>query len=134
GNTPIRLHLRRRGQRSGGNTYAIQLAQARRLFLDYVRDINRLVEHPEFYNTLTTNCTTTILFHARASGSIARYNWKVLLSGYAPPSAYEIGRLDNPPALCGAQAAEPYQRPGASGGRRAGFLPAHPRWPAHVTT
>jgi hypothetical protein len=69
-------------------------AQARRLFLDYVRDINRLAEQPAFYNTLTTNCTTAILFHARASGGIARYNWKVLLSGYAPAYAYEIGRLD----------------------------------------
>src|SRR5215468_12399266 len=52
-------------------------AQVRRLFLDYVQDINRCVEQPEFYNTLTTNCTTTILFHARASGGIARYNWKI---------------------------------------------------------
>jgi hypothetical protein len=69
-------------------------AQARRLFLDYVRDINRLVEQPAFYNTLTTNCTTAILFHARASGGMARYNWKVLFSGYAPAYAYEIGRLD----------------------------------------
>jgi hypothetical protein len=69
-------------------------AQARRLFLDYVRDINRLAEQPAFYNTLTTNCTTAIVFHARASGGIARYNWKVLLSGYAPQYAYEIGRLD----------------------------------------
>jgi hypothetical protein len=69
-------------------------AQARRLFLDYVRDINRLVEQPAFYNTLTTNCTTAILFHARASGGIARYNWKILLSGYAPQYVYEIGRLD----------------------------------------
>jgi hypothetical protein len=69
-------------------------AQARRLFLDYVRDINRLVEQPAFYNTLTTNCTTAILLHSRASGGIARYNWKVLFSGYAPAYAYEIGRLD----------------------------------------
>jgi hypothetical protein len=69
-------------------------AQVRRLFLDYVRDINRRVAQPEFYNTLTTNCTTTILFHARASGGIARYNWKILFSGYAPEYAYEIGRLD----------------------------------------
>ena len=69
-------------------------AQARRLFLDYVRDINRRVTQPEFYNTLTTNCTTAILFHARASGGIARYNWKILLTGYAPDYAYEIGRLD----------------------------------------
>jgi hypothetical protein len=69
-------------------------AQARRLFLDYMREINRLVEQPAFYNTLTTNCTTNILFHARASGGSARYNWKILLSGYVPAYAYENGRLD----------------------------------------
>ena len=69
-------------------------ARARRLFLAYVREINRLVEQPVFYNTLTTNCTTNILFHIRASGGIARYNWKILLSGYAPAYAYEGGGLD----------------------------------------
>jgi len=68
--------------------------QARRLFLDYVREINHLVEQPEFYNTLTTNCTTNILFHARAAGGSARYNWKILLSGYVPAYMYERGRLD----------------------------------------
>jgi hypothetical protein len=31
---------------------------------------------------------------ARASGGITRYNWKILLSGYAPAYAYELGRLD----------------------------------------
>jgi len=62
--------------------------------LDDVREINQLVEQPAFYNTLTTNCTTNILFHARASGGIARYNWKILLSGYAPDYVYEVGGLD----------------------------------------
>jgi hypothetical protein len=69
-------------------------AQARRLFLDYARRINVLAAQPEFYNTLTTNCTTTILLHAQASGGQAHYHWKVLLSGYAPEYAYELGRLD----------------------------------------
>jgi hypothetical protein len=69
-------------------------AQARRLFLDDVRDINRLVEQPAFDNTLTTNGTTAILFHARASGGIARYNWQMRFSGYAPAYAYALGRLD----------------------------------------
>jgi hypothetical protein len=69
-------------------------AEVRRLFLDYVQGINRLATHPEFYNTLTTNCTTTILFHARAAGGTARYNWKILFSGYAPEYVYEVGRLD----------------------------------------
>jgi hypothetical protein len=30
----------------------------------------------------------------RASGGIARYNWKILLSGYAPAYAYDSGGLD----------------------------------------
>jgi hypothetical protein len=68
--------------------------RARRLFLDYIREVNQLVEQPAFYNTLTTNCTTNILFHARASGGIVRYNWKILLSGYAPAYVYDIGGLD----------------------------------------
>ena len=36
------------------------------------------------------------------------------------------------PVLCGPQAAQPHQRPGPGGGRRGGFLPAHPRRPAHA--
>jgi hypothetical protein len=36
----------------------------RRVFLDAMRDINVLREHPRFDNTLTTNCTTMILAHA----------------------------------------------------------------------
>ncbi len=70
-------------------------AQVRRLFLDYVQQISALAAQPQFYNTLTTNCTTNILLHARASGGVARYNWKVLLSGYTPAYAYELGRLDS---------------------------------------
>ncbi len=72
----------------------LPLAQPRRLFMDYVRRINALAAQPAFYNTLTTNCTTNILLHARASGGQARYNWKVLLSGYTAEYAYEMGRLD----------------------------------------
>ena len=66
----------------------------RRLFLDYVRGINALATQPEFYNTLTTNCTTAIWLHTKAAGGTARYNWKILFSGYAPAYVYERGRLD----------------------------------------
>ena len=37
----------------------------RRVVLDYVRTMNDMREHPRFYNTLTTNCTTTRLMSAR---------------------------------------------------------------------
>jgi hypothetical protein len=70
------------------------LENGRRIFLDYMRDINELWEHPRFYNTLTTNCTTTILTHAAVNPGHIPYSWKVLLSGYAPEYAYERGRLD----------------------------------------
>jgi hypothetical protein len=67
---------------------------ARRVFLDYLRDINELREHPRFYNTLTTNCTTMILAHTAMNPGHVPYSWKVLLSGHAPEYAYEQGKLD----------------------------------------
>jgi hypothetical protein len=66
----------------------------RQLFLEYVKKINQLRDEPEFYNTLTTNCTTDVVGLARALGSDVRYSWKVLLSGYVPEYAYELGKLD----------------------------------------
>src|SRR5262245_48255609 len=68
--------------------------KARRLFLDYIRDINEIREHPRFYNTLTTNCTTMILAHTAVNVSHLPYSWKIMLSGYAPEYAYDQGRLD----------------------------------------
>ncbi len=65
----------------------------RRLFLQYVTKINELHERPEFYNTLTTNCTTNIMTHVRAFSDDVPMSWKVLLSGYFPDLAYERGRL-----------------------------------------
>jgi len=67
---------------------------ARKFFMEYVRQINSMREKPEWYNTLTTNCTTDVVKLIRAYGGKARYNWKVLLSGYAPQYAYENGSLD----------------------------------------
>jgi hypothetical protein len=66
----------------------------RRLFLSYLEQINALKERPEFYNTLTTNCTTNVLMHTKVNPGKQRYSWKVLLSGYLPLYAYELGRLD----------------------------------------
>ena len=70
------------------------IENGRRVFLDYLRDINELRAHPRFYNTLTTNCTTMILTHAAVNPGHLTYSWKVFLTGYAPEYAYERGRLD----------------------------------------
>jgi hypothetical protein len=66
----------------------------RRLFLSYLEKINELKEHPAFYNTLTTNCTTNVLMHTQVNPGKQAYSWKILLSGYTPLYAYELGRLD----------------------------------------
>jgi hypothetical protein len=66
----------------------------RRFFLDYLREINALKDHAEFYNTLTTNCTSNIWVHSRVNPGHLPYSWKILLSGYVPEYLYENGLLD----------------------------------------
>ncbi len=67
---------------------------ARRLLLEYVRDMNDLRAQPDFYNTATTNCTTMVLINNRVNNAVSLLNWKILLSGYLPQLVYERGRLD----------------------------------------
>jgi hypothetical protein len=92
----IRLRTDYRDPREDVYLYRTGLSpeNAQGLFMEYVRKINELKQRPEFYNTLTTNCTTNIVRHIRAFGGKARYNWKILLSGYAAQYAYELGALD----------------------------------------
>jgi hypothetical protein len=66
----------------------------RRVFLEYLRDLNELRERPRFYNTATTNCTTMIFAHTMVNPGHLPWSWKILLSGYTAEYAYEMGRLD----------------------------------------
>jgi hypothetical protein len=70
------------------------IENGRRIFLDYIRDINRLKTQPRFYNTLTTNCTTMIFAHTTVVPGHIPLSWKILLSGYAPEYIYEQRRFD----------------------------------------
>ena len=92
----IRVRTNYRHPREDVYIYRAQVPRenVRRLFLDYIRGLNELKDHPAFYNTATTNCTTAVLVHTRVNPGSHPFNWKVLLSGYAPQYAYELGRLD----------------------------------------
>jgi hypothetical protein len=70
------------------------LKNIRRIFLDYVKTMNELRVRPTYYNTLTTNCTTSIVFHTRMNPESPPMSWKVLLSGYVPDYLYELGKID----------------------------------------
>jgi hypothetical protein len=70
------------------------IENARQLFMNYMSQINSLKARPEFYNTLTTNCTTSIWLHTRTNPGHPPLSWKILASGYVPQYLYETGRLD----------------------------------------
>lgn len=71
-----------------------QIDNGRRLFLEYVRRINALTTKPEFYNTLLTNCTTSIWTSTQVNQQHIPLDWKILVSGYLPQYLYEQGRLE----------------------------------------
>ena len=75
--------------------YRLQLSPdvVRRLFLSYIERITTLAARPEFYNTLTNNCTTSILGGANAVSPAIAYSWKILAGGHAAEYAYELGLL-----------------------------------------
>lgn len=71
------------------------IENGRRLFLEYLHRMNSLKEQPEFYNTLTTNCTTGIWMSTRVNPQHLSLSWKVLASGYVPEYLYEQGYLQD---------------------------------------
>lgn len=69
------------------------IENGRRLFMAYMNKINALKARPEFYNSLTTNCTTNIWMNTHVNPDHPAFSWKILLSGHVPEYLYEIGRL-----------------------------------------
>ena len=71
-------------------------AQARALLLDILNRVNHLHDNPEFYDTLSNNCTTNIVRHInRLAPGRVPYDYRVLLPGFADQLAYELGLIDN---------------------------------------
>lgn len=69
------------------------IENGRRLFMEYISRINALHAKPKFYNTLTSNCTTSIWTNTHVNKQRVPLSWKVLVSGYLPEYLYEQGRL-----------------------------------------
>ena len=67
-----------------------------KLFVSMLERANKLATKPEFYNTLTSTCTTNIVSHVNdiVSGRIP-LSFKVLMPAYSDELAYKIGLIDN---------------------------------------
>lgn len=67
---------------------------ARALLTEYVADANELAREPKFYNSITTNCTTTVVKMMRAVGDLVPFDWRLIVNGYLPEYVYDRGALD----------------------------------------
>ena len=67
---------------------------ARALLREYVAEANNLARAPRWYNTLTGNCTTLVFGMIRAIRPGLHLDYRILLSGYLPNYAYDMGATD----------------------------------------
>lgn len=67
----------------------------RELFVAMLSRANQLRQRPEFYNTLSSNCTSNIVAHVNSlSPRRVPFSLKRLLPGYADRLAYSLGLID----------------------------------------
>lgn len=68
--------------------------KAQRLFRDVMARVNGLAAKPEFYDTLTNNCTTNIIEHInRVQPRRVTYDYRVWLPGLSDKLAYDQGLI-----------------------------------------
>jgi len=67
----------------------------RDMFVSMLRRANQLREQPEFYNTLTNNCTSNLLKHFNhVNERKLPANLKVLFPGYSDQLIYDLELID----------------------------------------
>jgi len=90
----VRLRTNFRGETVYLYRLNADLAVGRLVFLDYLKQVNRLKERPEWYNAVTANCTTLIRGHTKPYAKNARFDWRILLNGRIDEMAYARKTLD----------------------------------------
>lgn len=61
------------------------------LFLNYMSKLNQLKETNEKYHSMWNNCTTSIYKIAKKTYPDFKFNWKLLVSGYASKYCHQLG-------------------------------------------
>jgi len=73
----------------------VEPREVRAMFVDMLKRANKLAEKPEFYDTLTNNCTTNIVDHInKLRPNFIAYSYQVILPGHSDRLAYDLGLLD----------------------------------------
>ena len=100
------------GQRAAYNDYPVYLypvkaerEKIRAMFVSMLERANGLRTHPEFYNTVTNNCTSNVVRHVNevAPGKVPG-GIKTVLPGYTDEVALRLGLIDTKLDLAAARA------------------------------
>lgn len=69
--------------------------EVRALFLDIIKRVNTLAKQPEFYDTLTNNCTTNLVMHVNnlRPGTIPA-DLRILFPGYSDQFIGQLGLIE----------------------------------------
>ena len=88
----------RTNYRRGEEVYLYRLKArpelVREVFLDYLKSINSLKDRPEWYNALTSNCTSNIRGHTKPYAQRSRWSWKLIVNGFIDEMVYNNGAMD----------------------------------------
>lgn len=90
------------GQRAAFGTDQVYLypirakpQKIREMFVAMLERANRLRDHPEFYNTLTNNCTSNVVAHVnQIAPKTVPAGFKTIIPGYSDEVAFKIGLID----------------------------------------
>ena len=76
--------------------YPVRTEKGRELFVSLLEEMNSLAIKPQWYNTITDNCTSRIAEHVNrvTNGRIPNQPWQGFVTGYADVFALEHGLLD----------------------------------------
>ncbi len=69
-------------------------------YIDYLREVNILREHPEWYRAMLTNCTTSILRHTTPFNPGAQLDWRLIANGYLDEMLLRAGSNRPDAPLC----------------------------------
>jgi hypothetical protein len=92
------LKLRTNYRKDNVYLYPIKVTKekARELFVSMLQRADKLTKEPEFYNTLTSTCTTNIVDHVNTlSPGKVPFSFKTLMPAYADEYALTLGLIDD---------------------------------------
>lgn len=90
------LRLRTNYRRNEVLLFRLQADQpsTQALFLDYVARIDELRDRPDWYHSITTNCTTVIRGHEQKLGVGVPWDWRIFANGHVDSYLYDHGYID----------------------------------------